>query len=87
MAYTLEEKAVAAYRVKHVRTALKKRGIKYYTPAVMAIDPSVKPKQVSNVIHGGSHNLHVLNLLEQVAGIQPRSAKEFLTAPALRPVV
>lgn len=70
MAYTMEEKAVFAWRTNNVRKALKKNGIKYYTPIVRSLDSTLKPKQISNVLHGGSHNMRVLELLEQVANIQ-----------------
>ncbi len=70
MAYTLEEKAVHEYRLKQVKTALKKRGIKYYVPVVRAIDSDVDAKKLHNVMSGGSMDGNYLQLLEQAAGIK-----------------
>lgn len=68
MAYTMEQKAVFAYRVKLVKKGLKKRKIKYYVPAAMALDYTADPQQLRNVMNGGVMNEAALALLERVAG-------------------
>ena len=69
MAYTLEEKAVHEYRLKRAKAGLKKRKIKYYTPAALALNPDLKISQIRNVMSGSIFNEKVLVVLERLAGI------------------
>lgn len=68
MAYTMEQKAVFEYRLKLAKKGLKQRGIKYYVPAAMALDPTADAQQLRNVMNGGVMNDAALALLERVAG-------------------
>jgi hypothetical protein len=69
MAYTLEQNAVFEYRVKRVKTGLKKRKIKYYVPAALALNHELKASQLRNVMNAGLKNEKALAVLEQLAGI------------------
>ncbi|GAA4393343.1 hypothetical protein [Hymenobacter koreensis] len=68
MAYTMEQKAVFEYRLKQAKKGLKKKGIKYYVPAAMALDETVDAQQLRNVMNGGVMNEKALNLIERLAG-------------------
>ena len=68
MPYTMQQRAVFEYRLKLVKAGLKKRRIKYYVPAALALDPSANAKQLNNVMSGNTLNEKALTLLEKVAG-------------------
>lgn len=74
MAYTLEQKAVFDYRVKQVKKALKKRKIKYYSPALAAVPEEMKngitAVHLRNVMNAGLKNTRALLVLEHLAGIK-----------------
>ena len=69
MAYTLEQKAVFEYRVKRVKAGLKKRKIKYYVPAALALGHDVTAQQLRNVMNAELRNEKALAVLERLAGI------------------
>jgi ABC-type Zn uptake system ZnuABC Zn-binding protein ZnuA len=74
MAYTSEEKQAAAARLAAIKEGLAEKGIKYYVSAAKAIDKTVNPKKLNNVMNGSNLHERSLLVLEVVAGIRELAA-------------
>jgi len=81
MALTETEKAVFEYRLNIAKKALKKKRIRFYSPALNALPKEVRGNltavQLRNTMNAELKNMQALIALEQIAGIE---------SPELQPV-